>query len=296
VALGSDLRAVALLNLGVTEAWSLRLADGERYLLEGAALARDIGRPYLEVACLAHLGFAATVHSLALARRHCEEAILLAARHGWEAEPVIAPAQATLAGILIRTGEFHHGAQWLQRARHATQAGGEPGIRLLIYLISAILPAARGQHREALAELVAAGQVQALMVGEHALSSRVTAWTIATQARLGMVELACAALAAVDDRLAAAAEIRNAAAVVRLAEQDPAGARRELRAVLDGSAPSAPATPAGSVQFKDRNANLGASPWSRPICWTRSPAGTWATSAQHGQPWNGRCTWPNRTG
>jgi LuxR family maltose regulon positive regulatory protein len=35
-ALGSDLRALALLNLGVTEAWSLRLADSERSLLEGA--------------------------------------------------------------------------------------------------------------------------------------------------------------------------------------------------------------------------------------------------------------------
>jgi LuxR family maltose regulon positive regulatory protein len=236
VALGSDLRAVALLNLGVTEAWSLRLADSERYLREGAALARNIGRPYLEVACLAHLGFATTVHSFALARRHCEEAIAQAARHGWNAEPVIAPAQATLAAILIWTGEFHHGEQWLQRARRATQAGGEPGIRLLIHLISAILPAARGQYREALAEFVAAGQVQALMVGQHALTSRVTAWTIATQARLGNVEQARAALAALNDRLATTGEIHNAAAVVHLAEQDPAGARHELQAVLDGRA------------------------------------------------------------
>jgi LuxR family transcriptional regulator, maltose regulon positive regulatory protein len=238
VALGSDLRAVALLNLGVTEAWSLRLADSERYLLEGAALARDIGRPYLEVACLAHLGFAALADSFALARRRCEDAIAQAARHGWEAEPVIAPAQATLAGILIWTGEFDHGEQWLDRARRATQAGGEPGIRLFIHLISAILRAARGRYREALAELVAAGQVQALMVGEHALTSRVTAWTIATQARLGNVEQARATLAALNDRMAATAEIRNATAVVCLAEQDPAGARRELRTVLDGSAPT----------------------------------------------------------
>ena len=58
VALSSDLKAVALLNLGVTEAWSLRLADSERHLVAGAALACRIGRPYLEVACLAHLGFA----------------------------------------------------------------------------------------------------------------------------------------------------------------------------------------------------------------------------------------------
>jgi LuxR family transcriptional regulator, maltose regulon positive regulatory protein len=240
VALGSDLRAVALLNLGVTEAWSLRLADSERHLLEGAALARDIGRPYLEVACLAHLGFAATGRSFALARRHCEDAIALAARHGWDAEPVIAPAQATLAGILIWTGEFDHGEQWLDRARRATWAGAEPGVRLLMHLNSAILPAARGWHREALAEFTAAGQVQKHMAAEHALTTRVTGWTIATLARLGELEQARATLAAIDDPLAGTGEIRNAAAVVRLAEQDPAGARNELRAVLDGIAPVNP--------------------------------------------------------
>ena len=236
VALGSDLRALALLNLGVTEAWSLRLADSERDLMEGAALARDIGRPYLEVACLAHLGFAVIGHSFALARRHCEAALAQAARHGWDAEPVIAPAQATLAGILIWTGEFDDGEQWLDRARRAIQAGGEPGIQLLIHLISAILPAARGRHDEALAEFIAAGQVQERMAGEHALTSRVASWTIATQARLGKTGQARAILAALDDRLAATGEVRNAAAVICLARHDPAGARRELRAVLGGSA------------------------------------------------------------
>src|SRR5439155_22482089 len=45
-------------------------------------------------------------------------------------------------------------------------------------------------------------------------------------------------LAALDDRLATSSEIRNAAAVIRLAEQNPAAARRELAAALDGSAPT----------------------------------------------------------
>src|ERR1700730_16955143 len=49
IALGSDLRAVALMNLGTVEAWSLGLPDAERHLQEGAALARKIGRAYLEV-------------------------------------------------------------------------------------------------------------------------------------------------------------------------------------------------------------------------------------------------------
>src|SRR6202012_1250503 len=105
-ALSGDLKAVALLNLGVTEAWSLRLADSERHLAEGAALARRIGRPYLEVACLAHPGFAATSHSFATARQRSEEAIMVAARHGWDAEAVAAPALAALANALTWTGQF----------------------------------------------------------------------------------------------------------------------------------------------------------------------------------------------
>jgi LuxR family transcriptional regulator, maltose regulon positive regulatory protein len=235
--LSSDLKAVALLNLGVTEAWSLRLADSERHLEEGAVLAARIGRPYLEVACLAHLGFASTSHSFAMAQQRCEEAIMVAARHGWDAEAVTAPALAALANALIWTGQFDLAEHWLDRARRATQADGEPGIRLLVRLTSAILQAARGHYHQALEEFAAARQIQELMVGEHGLTTRVNAWTIATQARLGMAGQARAALAALDDRQANAGEIRNAAAVVLLAEQDPAAARRELRAVLDGDVP-----------------------------------------------------------
>lgn len=230
IAVASDLRAIALLNIGVTEAWALRLADSEKHLLEGADLARDIGRPYLEVACRAHLGFTATIHSLAQARERCEEAIALAAGHGWDSEPVIAPAQATLAGTLICTGEFDRGEEWLDRARHTTQSGGEPGIQFLVHLTAATLLAARGHHREALAEFAAAAGVP--MVSQHALATQVTAWTIATQARCGLLDRARTALAAIDQRTG---ELRNAAAVLRLAEGNPADARRELQPILANS-------------------------------------------------------------
>jgi LuxR family maltose regulon positive regulatory protein len=236
-ALGSDLNAIALLNLGVTEAWSLRLADSERHLEAGAALAGRIGRPYLEVACLAHLGFASTIHSFATARQRCEEAIAVAARYGWDAEAVTAPALAALANALVWTGRLDLADHWLARARRATRADGEPGIRLLVYLTSGLLQVARGHLYRALEEFDAARQLQALMVGEHGLTTRVSAWQIATQARFGMAGQARAALAALDGRRAGAGEIRNAAAVILLAEHDPAAARRELRAVLDGDAP-----------------------------------------------------------
>ena len=73
IALGSDLRAVALMNLGTVEAWSLALPETERHLQEGAALAREIGRPYLEVGCLSELGFASKIHPFATTRRRCRE-------------------------------------------------------------------------------------------------------------------------------------------------------------------------------------------------------------------------------
>jgi LuxR family maltose regulon positive regulatory protein len=236
VALSNDLQAIALLSLGVTEAWSMRLPESEKHLREGAALARDIDRPYLEVACLAHLGFAVSHHSFSLARQQCEDAINAATRHGWEAEAVIAPAYATLAWMLSWTGEFDRAGEWLERADRATQAGGEPGIRYLIHLIAAILPAARGRHREALTEFTAAGLVR--MAGRHGWTSRVTGWTIATQARLGTPDQALAALAAVDDELATAAEIGTATAVIHLADHDPAAARRALKPFLDDTVPT----------------------------------------------------------
>jgi hypothetical protein len=115
IALGSDLRAVALMNLGTAEAWTLGLPDAERHLREGAVLAREIGRPYLEVGCLAQLGFASKIHPFAITQRRCREAIALAERHGWGTEPVIAPALMTLAGTMVWLGEFDEGERWLQR-------------------------------------------------------------------------------------------------------------------------------------------------------------------------------------
>src|SRR5258707_9296642 len=83
-----SLRAVALLNLRTAEAWSLGVPDAEHHLREGAVLAREIGRPYLEVGCLAQLGFASIFHSAAMPKadafattqRCCREAIALAER------------------------------------------------------------------------------------------------------------------------------------------------------------------------------------------------------------------------
>src|SRR5215472_548102 len=53
-ALGEELRALALIILGVTEYWTDRLDEAERRLDQGLALARRIGRPFLEFVVLAY--------------------------------------------------------------------------------------------------------------------------------------------------------------------------------------------------------------------------------------------------
>jgi LuxR family maltose regulon positive regulatory protein len=245
IALGSDLRAVALMNLGTAEAWSLGLPDAVRHLREGADLAREIGRPYLEVGCLAQLAFAYVfhgadmpkVHAFATTQRRCREAIALAERYGWGTEPAIAPALMTLAGTMVLLGEFDEGERWLRRTERALQTDTGPDIRLLLHQTAGMLHAGRGHHHEALEEFGAAEHLASQLEGSQALASQVTGWLLATQARLGMAGEARALLAALDDERASSGEIRNARAMICLAEGDPAAALAAVADVLDGTAP-----------------------------------------------------------
>jgi len=236
IALDSDLHAVTLMNLGTVEA-QLGLADAERHLREGVVLARKTGRPYLEVRCLVQLASASKIASLATARQRCEDAITLAERHGWGAEWFIAPALITLAGAMVWTGEFDAGERLLQRTAQVLRTDTGPDTGLLVSLVSGMLLAGRGRPREALEQFGAAERLQSQLEGPHALASQVTGWKLATQARLGMPAEARGALAALADERAAAGEIRNARAVICVAEGDPAGALGAVRPVLDGTAP-----------------------------------------------------------
>ena len=236
IALGNVLRTVALMNLGTVEA-SVGLAEAERHLDEGAALAREIGRPYLEVRCLAQLGSTSKIRSFATTRRRCQEAIALAERHGWGAEWFIAPALVTLAGTMVWTGEFDGAERWLQRTVRALQADTGADIRMLVHIVSGMLQAVRGRRHEALQEFCTAEYLGSELADSHALANQVTGWMLATQARLGRSGEARAVLAALADERASSGEIHNARAVICLAEGDPAGALDAVRDVLNGTAP-----------------------------------------------------------
>jgi LuxR family maltose regulon positive regulatory protein len=235
LAMGSELRAVALLNLGIVETWSRRFDDAERHLSEGAALAQAIGRPYLEVACRAHQVFPTTLVSLASARERGRQAVALAERHGMGDRPILAPALGAVAFWAIWMGEFDEGESALRRAWEVAEPQIDPAAAVLLHMVTGQLHAARGQHQAALEAFAAGARAQSRLTGVHALATPVVGWLAATQARLGMPDEARATLSgfsAAPERIGALGAIDNARAAISIAEGDPASALDALRDVL----------------------------------------------------------------
>jgi LuxR family maltose regulon positive regulatory protein len=217
---GTELRAVALMNLGIVETWSGQFADAERHLTEGARLAEAIGRPYVEVACRAYQAFPSPLVSLANARERGRQALDLAERYGLSDRPVLAPALAAVASIAVWMGEFEEGERWLRRGWEVIQADLDPAAAVLLHMVTGMLHAGRGEHQSALEALTAAVQAQSLLTGVHILAPVIAEWL----ARLGMPDAARATLDEFSTEHEWIDAIDLARAAISLAEEDPATA------------------------------------------------------------------------
>ncbi len=224
IAMESELRGVALMNLGIVETWSRRFDDAERHLSEGAALAKAIGRPYLEVACRAHQIFPTTLVSLASARERGRQAVALAERYGLGDRPILAPALGAVAFWAIWMGEFDEGESALRRAWEVAEPQIDPAAAALLHLATGMLHSGRGQQQSALEAFAAGARAQSLLTGVHALATPVVGWLAATQARLGMPDEARATLTGFSAEHERMGFIYNARAVICLAEGDPSTA------------------------------------------------------------------------
>ncbi|HTA38743.1 MAG TPA: LuxR C-terminal-related transcriptional regulator, partial [Candidatus Acidoferrales bacterium] len=231
--LSDVLSAVALMNLGIVEMWSGRLPDADEHLREGAELAKHIGQPYIEVTCLANMGFTSKIRSFADALEQSQRAVKLADSYGWENEGAIAPALLTLAGTNFWAGNFAAGEIWLQRSTKVIEPDTNPPVELLFHLVKGMHHVGRRRLGEALTEFEEALRMQSLMIGEHVFAANATAWAAAVKARLGMLDEARALLAAAPPARAASAVMQNAAAAIELESGNPQAALAILSDVLD---------------------------------------------------------------
>ena len=136
--LGDDLRALALLSLGIAEIYGAgRLDDAERHLEQAIALARRIGRPYLEAYALGHAASVASFHSFALAMERGRRAIDIARQHGWSHDPVLLNAYVSVALTTLWRGELEEAEPWLRHAESLLRPELDPALALVVYVARA---------------------------------------------------------------------------------------------------------------------------------------------------------------
>jgi LuxR family maltose regulon positive regulatory protein len=235
--LGEELRALALVSLGIAEYGAARFEEAGRHLEQGVALARRIGRAYLEFTGLAHQSAVEIFRSSsARASQRGRQAIALAERHGWTDEPAAGIAyQAVGVGLVLR-GQAEEAEPWVQFAVRTVRAEADPAPALLVLATRGLLELSQGHDADALAAFRAAERLTGLLATPHYLVSPVRAWLVETLARLGETERAEQTLAELSEQDRERREVRTAVAALRLAQGDPEAATAALAPILDSSA------------------------------------------------------------
>jgi LuxR family maltose regulon positive regulatory protein len=231
--LGDELRALALISLGSTEFWAARFEEAERHLDQGVALARRIGRPYLEFTGLV---YAAAIRAASLPVDRSRQAAELAERHGWGDEPAAGFASVIAARVLIWQGRLEEAEPWIQRAERTLRAEAEPAVGLAIRAHRGLLELARGRDADALAAFQAADRLSVRLAEPSLTVLPNRSFLVQTLVRLGETERAGQALAALSDQDRDSGAMRISLAALRLAQDDPHAAIAALAPVLDGSA------------------------------------------------------------
>jgi len=244
--LGEDLRALALINLGIAEAWAARFDQAEQHLEQGVALARQIGRPYLEFTGLAHQATIEIYRSFTRTAERTRQAIELAERHGWTDEPAAGIAYLRLGAALVGQGRLEEAEPWVQRAERTVRPEAEPVAARAVHHIRGMLELARGHDQLALAAFQAAERLAGRFATPHLLLPLTRGRLLLTLVRLGETERVEQVLAGLGEQDRDHDEIRIATAALRLAQHDPHAATIALVPVLDGSA--LPVRPAWLVE------------------------------------------------
>jgi LuxR family transcriptional regulator, maltose regulon positive regulatory protein len=236
--MGEELRALALICLGSIEFWVGLFEEAEPHLEQGIALARRIGRPFLEFTGLAYQAATEFFSSFARAVEWGRQAVELAERHGWADEPAAGLASLTVGGVLTWQGRLEEAEPWMQRAERTLRAEAEPAVGLLIRMIRGVLELARGRNADALAAFQAAEGLAGRLAEPNLMVHGNRQVLVQALVRLGETERAEQALAALADQDRDLGHVRIGLAALRLAQDDPHAAVAALAPVLEGSAPA----------------------------------------------------------
>jgi LuxR family transcriptional regulator, maltose regulon positive regulatory protein len=247
--IGEDLRALALISLGVAETNVGRDSDAEEHLKQGITLAQRIKRPYLQLYGLSFFAPTLYHHRASVTRRshgeaveHAMRAIELAQRHGWSEEPVVTRAYLIVAVVRCWQARWQEADQWQELASRSLRAEMDPRTSVAFYLIRGEMALFRGRYAEALAPLEACERMVQLHTKagrrEIALTRSVLLLTLL---KLGEVKRVEEALAKPMDEeaLVGAGLIRLPLAALRLEKGDPQAASIALAPLLNRTAPVA---------------------------------------------------------
>ena len=183
--LGGDLRALALIDLGIAEAWTARFDAADRHLDDGIALARRLGRPYLEVTGLAHLAQLESWRSFQLGAERGLQAIELATEHGWADEPVVGLAYLALGVAMVTQGRLEEAERALGQAERTVRAEAEPAAGMRLSYGRGMLEFVSGRHDAALKAFRAAERLASSLVTPHTLGPRLRSHLLQTLVRTG---------------------------------------------------------------------------------------------------------------
>ena len=234
--LSDDLRALALLSLGIAEIIAAaRLDDAERHLEQSVSLARRIGRPYLEAYALGHAASVASFRSFPLVMERGLRAIDIAQQHGWSDDPVLLNAYVSVALTTLWRGQIDEAEPWLRHAESVLRPELDPALGLVVYVGRAELEFARGRYAEAVAALRTGERLTALLAAPRVIADHARGFLLQTLLKLGEANKVKAALGELDDAELTRGEMRIVRAALSLAERDPEAASAALAPVLDGT-------------------------------------------------------------
>lgn len=149
----SDLRAFALLNLGITEYWVGAMVVAERHLRRALVEARATNREYVELGSLSQLAGVLTAQdrlddAITLGRT----ATALAEQRGWTRTGAAAELWHALGWAAYMRNELADADRYLDQSMESVRPA-DRGVRSTVLLVKALVASQRGQATQAQAML-----------------------------------------------------------------------------------------------------------------------------------------------